>query len=274
MWRRRRAVRTGTARARLPRKQSCPLPLWLTCCDDHAAVGTALNGPGPGSLLALRLESAPASALTASLVAGRGARGDPTRHALASIRRTPDLIPATAPFVPEPRREACARAPLPVLSGRGFHEGSLPSPAGSCSPPCSRAVSARGSTPASDRSRTGSRRRRRVASLEPGDDLFRGHASLERAALDPRGAAPQPRPRGGAQRLARRARAPSAGDRARGPDARHPIGPNSLRVRRWSIPVFAWGSPRRCPSRASAGCAARWRSPRRRRARRSSRKRA
>lgn len=38
--------------------ESCPLPLWLTCCDDQAAVGTALHGPGPGSLLALPLDSA------------------------------------------------------------------------------------------------------------------------------------------------------------------------------------------------------------------------
>ena len=43
----------GTA----PPEQSCPLPLWLTCCDDQAAVGTSLNAPGPGSLLALPLDS-------------------------------------------------------------------------------------------------------------------------------------------------------------------------------------------------------------------------
>ena len=43
----------GTA----PPEESCPLPLWLTCCDDHAAVGTALSAPGPGSLLALPLDS-------------------------------------------------------------------------------------------------------------------------------------------------------------------------------------------------------------------------
>jgi hypothetical protein len=33
--------------------EGCPLPLWLTCCDDQAAVGTALNQPGPGGLLVL-----------------------------------------------------------------------------------------------------------------------------------------------------------------------------------------------------------------------------
>ena len=34
-------------------EKSCPLPLWLTCCDQQAAVGTAASQPGPGSLLAL-----------------------------------------------------------------------------------------------------------------------------------------------------------------------------------------------------------------------------
>ena len=33
--------------------KSCPLPLWLTCCDQQPAVGTAASQPGPGSLLAL-----------------------------------------------------------------------------------------------------------------------------------------------------------------------------------------------------------------------------
>jgi hypothetical protein len=47
----------GTA----PPEQSCPLPLWLTCCDNHAAVGTALKGPGPGNPLALPLASELAS---------------------------------------------------------------------------------------------------------------------------------------------------------------------------------------------------------------------
>jgi hypothetical protein len=56
----------GHCAGEAPPEQSCPLPLWLTCCDDHAAVGTALNGPGPGSLLALPLESAWVCALTAS----------------------------------------------------------------------------------------------------------------------------------------------------------------------------------------------------------------
>jgi hypothetical protein len=44
----------GTA----PPEESCPLPLWLTCCDDQAAVGTALSQPPAASPLALRLDSA------------------------------------------------------------------------------------------------------------------------------------------------------------------------------------------------------------------------
>jgi hypothetical protein len=38
-------------------EKSCPLPLWLTCCDEQPAVGTAASQPGPGSLLALPLAS-------------------------------------------------------------------------------------------------------------------------------------------------------------------------------------------------------------------------
>ena len=56
----------GHCAGEAPPEQSCPLPLWLTCCDDHAAVGTALEGPGPGSLLLLPLESASAPALRAA----------------------------------------------------------------------------------------------------------------------------------------------------------------------------------------------------------------
>jgi hypothetical protein len=33
--------------------QGCPLPLWLTCCDDQAAVGTAGATSCAASLLAL-----------------------------------------------------------------------------------------------------------------------------------------------------------------------------------------------------------------------------
>jgi hypothetical protein len=47
-----------------PADGACRLPLWLTCCDDHAAVGTALFGPGPGSQLMLPLAFARVPALT------------------------------------------------------------------------------------------------------------------------------------------------------------------------------------------------------------------
>jgi hypothetical protein len=43
--------------------KGCPLPLWLTCCDEQAAVGTAASHPGPGSLLALPAGSQLAAAV-------------------------------------------------------------------------------------------------------------------------------------------------------------------------------------------------------------------
>ena len=57
---------SGHCAGSAPTQQSCPLPLWLTCCDDHAAVGTALKAPSPGSLLALPLDSELASVLPAT----------------------------------------------------------------------------------------------------------------------------------------------------------------------------------------------------------------
>jgi hypothetical protein len=50
-----------------PEEQGCPLPLWLTCCDEQAAVGTALSQPAPGSLLVLPLDCPLASVLPVSL---------------------------------------------------------------------------------------------------------------------------------------------------------------------------------------------------------------
>jgi hypothetical protein len=47
--------------------EGCPLPLWLTCCDEQAAVGTALSQPAPGSLLVLPLDCPLASVLPAFL---------------------------------------------------------------------------------------------------------------------------------------------------------------------------------------------------------------
>jgi hypothetical protein len=55
---------SGHCAGAMPSPEPCRLPLWLTCCEDHAAVGTALNGPGPSGLLALRLEPASVPFLT------------------------------------------------------------------------------------------------------------------------------------------------------------------------------------------------------------------
>ena len=57
---------SGHCAGTTPPAESCPLPLWLTCCEGHAAVGTALNGPGPGNLLTLPLEPLWDPALMAS----------------------------------------------------------------------------------------------------------------------------------------------------------------------------------------------------------------
>jgi hypothetical protein len=50
-----------------PAEDGCPLPLWLTCCDEQAAVGTGLNQPAPGSLLVLSLDCPLVWVLPASL---------------------------------------------------------------------------------------------------------------------------------------------------------------------------------------------------------------
>jgi hypothetical protein len=48
-------------------EKSCPLPLWLTCCDDQAAVGTAAGAPDAAGLLVL-----PAGSELASLAPAPG----------------------------------------------------------------------------------------------------------------------------------------------------------------------------------------------------------
>jgi hypothetical protein len=48
-----------------PPEDGCPRPLWLTCCEEQAAVGTALSQPVPGSLLVLPLDCPLASVLPA-----------------------------------------------------------------------------------------------------------------------------------------------------------------------------------------------------------------
>jgi len=56
----------GDCAGAMPSQEPCRIPLWLTCCDDHAAVGTALSAPGPGGLLALPFEPARDPALMAT----------------------------------------------------------------------------------------------------------------------------------------------------------------------------------------------------------------
>lgn len=53
--------------------QPCRLPLWLTCCDDHAAVSAGAGPIGPGAQLVLPLETAlvPAPAAMALPIAAR-----------------------------------------------------------------------------------------------------------------------------------------------------------------------------------------------------------
>jgi hypothetical protein len=65
------AVSDHCARSAPPQEQpadSCPLPLWLTCCDDQAAVSAASGSLGSAAQLVLPLEtglvSAPAAILT------------------------------------------------------------------------------------------------------------------------------------------------------------------------------------------------------------------
>jgi hypothetical protein len=56
------------AAAAPPPDERCPLPLWLPCCDDQAAVSSALAAPVTGSMLVLLLlAAAPAPARPARL---------------------------------------------------------------------------------------------------------------------------------------------------------------------------------------------------------------
>jgi hypothetical protein len=45
--------------------QPCRLPLWLTCCDDHAAVSFGASSWDPGATLVLPVETALVPLLTA-----------------------------------------------------------------------------------------------------------------------------------------------------------------------------------------------------------------
>ena len=48
-----------------PQPQPCRLPLWLTCCDDHAAVSFGASSGDPGATLVLPVETALVPLLTA-----------------------------------------------------------------------------------------------------------------------------------------------------------------------------------------------------------------
>jgi hypothetical protein len=53
------------AAAAPPPDERCPLPLWLPCCDDHAAVSSAIQGPVAGPVLVLPLADSLSPALAA-----------------------------------------------------------------------------------------------------------------------------------------------------------------------------------------------------------------
>jgi len=49
----------------MPAESSCPLPLWLACCDAQAAVSTSAAPVPAGGMLVLPLASAPPPARSA-----------------------------------------------------------------------------------------------------------------------------------------------------------------------------------------------------------------
>ena len=188
----RSGARAGIARAARRRAQPCRLPLWLTCCDDHAAVSFGASSAGPGRLARAPGRDRAGSAAHGGRCADRVARPDSTRHTVQSFQRSADLIPATVFRLRKHRREACARAPPRAHCGRGSHAGTChlrrararPPARGLCEPRAhsthahSLAQRLEASTPA--------------AASEPGDEPFEGQASLERAALIAGGARRNP----------------------------------------------------------------------------------
>jgi hypothetical protein len=70
------AVSDHCARSAPPEEkpaESCPLPLWLTCCDDQAAVSAGPGSLGPAAQLVLPLETALVAA-PATIALPRAAR--------------------------------------------------------------------------------------------------------------------------------------------------------------------------------------------------------
>jgi hypothetical protein len=56
---------SGHCASSAPPEHPCRLPLWLTCCDDHAAVPVGTNPHAPRASLVLPLETALVSLLAA-----------------------------------------------------------------------------------------------------------------------------------------------------------------------------------------------------------------
>jgi len=56
---------SGHCAGSAPPSQPCRLPLWLTCCDDHAAVSFGASPLGPSGTLVLPVETALVPLLTA-----------------------------------------------------------------------------------------------------------------------------------------------------------------------------------------------------------------
>lgn len=73
------AVSDHCARSSAPLQEkpaeSCPLPLWLICCDDQAAVSAGAGSFSPAAWLVLPLETALAPARVATLLP-RAARAE------------------------------------------------------------------------------------------------------------------------------------------------------------------------------------------------------
>jgi len=77
---------SGHCAGSAPPEQPCRLPLWLSCCDDHAAVPVGVSPTRPSAALVLPLETALVSALAAA--------GAPTAPRAAIPPDTPSRLSA------------------------------------------------------------------------------------------------------------------------------------------------------------------------------------
>jgi len=76
----------GHCAGNAPPEQPCRLPLWLTCCDDHAAVPVGVSPTRASAVLMLPLETA--------LVPALGAAGAATAKRAAISPDTPSRLSA------------------------------------------------------------------------------------------------------------------------------------------------------------------------------------